>query len=154
MAKQREQRTPTPGRYQGLPVVFVPLANSEQCAIVEPEVLERLTALGVSTQWTLNAAKPGGYLYVRACADRRSPIAAGRSLLSVAPLIMAAGRDQQVSYRDGNRLNLLRSNLVIEPRRGRRRALGEQPIYVPRNDRTGEHAGQPGAHGAAAGASE
>jgi len=138
VAKQRIRRAPTLTQHLGEVVSLVPLANSGQYAMVEPETLAELEALGVSLQWVLNETKGGRYRYVRAAPLKHSQIAAGRSLLSVAPIIISASRDEQVTYRDGNPLNLLRSNLVIEPRFGRRRKIGEQPIYVPKNDRSGE----------------
>jgi len=99
----------------GRPIVRVPLAhtkvtskNPRRFALLDAEDFDRLMAAGVSPCWTLNRDGKMGIGYVRAPwgSDPR-----GRTLVSIAPLVLGTEPGQRVHYRDGNRLNLRRSNL-------------------------------------------
>lgn len=91
----------------GTPIVLVPLASHPIPAQVDAEDFDRLIAQGVSLFWTLNWSGTG-YPYVR-CSN---PRVAGH-LTTVARLILNVGPGRVVKYRDGNRLNLRRSNLWV-----------------------------------------
>jgi hypothetical protein len=88
--------------------VRIPLASTARIAILYAEDFERLIALGLSPFWMVNMNKPTGQGYVRVAKDGRK--------LAIARLILGAGPRHQVAYRDGNRLNLRRENLIL--RRG------------------------------------
>ena len=66
-----------------------------------------LLAEGYSDQWNFNRVGQA-YGYVR-CKDGK--VKGGLS--TVARLVLGAGKKQVVHYRDGDRLNLCRSNLYI-----------------------------------------
>lgn len=86
-------------------------------ALVDSRDLRDLEERGVTGAWFL-ADNGQGLPYVRA---------KGRTnLITVARAIAQAGPDEQVRYRNGNRLDLRRSNLLVTPReRGRRRNVVE-----------------------------
>ncbi len=89
-------------------VVHVPLANANEPAIIDSDAFDKLTAAGVSLCWTLNTAGDRQHRYVRAPA---SGVTGG--LVTVARIVMDAGPGQIVRYRDGDPLNLTRSNLYL-----------------------------------------
>ena len=66
-----------------------------------------LLAEGYSDQWNFNRVGQG-YGYVRC---KNGKVKGGLS--TVARLVLGTGRKQVVHYRDGDRLNLCRSNLYI-----------------------------------------
>ena len=103
----------------GAPIVRVYVLGAEHYAArVNPRATpyatldavdwDRLVADGVSQNWVLNASKKSYPLqsYVRV----RMP---GFGLRQVAQLVAQTRRGCGISYRDGNPLNLRRSNLVI-----------------------------------------
>jgi hypothetical protein len=129
---RRADRKPVFHNEQG--TVCVPLARTTHQAILDKQDFERLTtAQGLCDQWYLNT-NGSGLLYVRA----PSRPGDSRTLVSVANEIVQPGRNEQVRFRDGNRLNLRRSNLAVGPRRGGRRKCGQidGTVYVPENDRS------------------
>lgn len=82
-------------------MAHVPLArNGERKAIISREDYEALIALGVSPNWQTSAGS----------VVANSP--AGRVMIG--RLLMDAKASQQVRYKDGNPLNLRRSNLFIK----------------------------------------
>jgi len=89
----------------GKAIVLVPLANHAQPAKLFPEDLELLSSSGLGMAWTFNPAG-NGTPYVRAYANVHG------KLVTVARLILGVGRGRRVQYRDGDRLNLRRDNLV------------------------------------------
>ena len=91
----------------GQPIVLVPLANHSRPARIDAKDFEMLLADGYSDQWNFNRIGQG-YGYVR-CKDGK--IKGGLS--TVARLVLGAGENQVVHYRDGDRLNICRSNLYI-----------------------------------------
>ncbi len=91
----------------GQPIVFVPLANHSRPARIDAKDFEMLLAEGYSDQWNFNQVGQG-YGYVR-CKDGK--IKGGLS--TVARLVLGTGQKHVVHYRDGDRLNLCRSNLYI-----------------------------------------
>lgn len=82
----------------------------------EPD-FDRIVASGIAPRWVLNEAFPGFY-YVRCY----QPDVAGKLGL-VARHVLQAGQGQVVKYRDGDRLNLRRSNLYLTTGR----AKGQSP---------------------------
>ena len=84
----------------------VPLANTGQVATLYAEDLALLLEAGLPQNWSINFNCRGGIGYVRA----KVP---GDNTRTVARLIRGAAAGQQVAYRDGNRLNLCRHNLVL-----------------------------------------
>jgi hypothetical protein len=95
----------------GLEVAQVPLRDRSHAvigrAVIERDGLEALQAAGVPTPWFLNTSSSGN-AYVNA-PDR---VHKGRSL-PVARTVLGTGKGTVVRYRDGNRLNLKRSNLYL-----------------------------------------
>ena len=108
---QRQRRDPI---YTTSGAVQVPLANHSEPAILDRADFDRLKVLGITDQYTLNGSPRGQY--VRCHLPNRSD-----GLVSVARLIIEAGRGHQVKYRDGNRLNLRKGNLYIVAGHGRGR---------------------------------
>jgi len=88
----------------GASVVLVPLATG-QTARVDPADWEALLLRGISPNWTRNTAGPG-FAYVRA----RGP---GRGLVMIAREVVGARPREIVSHRNGDRLDLRRSNLKL-----------------------------------------
>ena len=85
--------------------VRVPLANSKLFAELYVEDFEHLCANGATTNWHLSRGSRGiGYPAISL---------KSRHTLFIARLIAGAGRGIQVSYRDRNRLNLKRDNLIL-----------------------------------------
>ncbi len=91
----------------GQPIVLVPLANHPKLARIDAKDFEMLLAEGYSDQWNFNRVGQA-YGYVR-CKNEK--VKGGLS--TVARLVLGAGKKQVVHYRDGDRLNLCRSNLFI-----------------------------------------
>lgn len=92
--------------------VRVPLANTGQSAVLYAEDFFELVGLGVSWHWARNYIRPGGPGYLKVTVP-----GIGRRL--VARLIARARCREQVRYRNGNRLDLRRSNLIIQKGCGR-----------------------------------
>lgn len=92
--------------------VRVPLANTTRCAILYVEDFFRLVNAGVSWNWALNysSATGPGYLKVTIPGDGRR---------SVARLVAEAGEREQVRYRNGDKIDLRRSNLLVQKGQGR-----------------------------------
>jgi len=90
--------------HDGHEYAVVPLANTKLKATLDAEVYRQLRTLGVSPNWRLSqGVRRIGYPAVTVL-DRPQ---------FVARLIAGVGPGRQVSYRDGNRLNLRRSNLQV-----------------------------------------
>ncbi|MET3853775.1 hypothetical protein [Rhizobium sp. OAE497] len=85
--------------------VFVPIASGET-ALVDREVFERLVAQGVSPNWSRTVDR-GGRVYVNVW-DRRF-----KNIVPVVRLITDAKKRAVVSYRNGDRFDLRRANLVL-----------------------------------------
>lgn len=84
----------------------VPLAKAGMYAVLFAGDVARLEANGVPLNWffNLNGQRTFGHVKVAVPGD---------NVRAVARLITGAGKGQQVHYRDGNRLNLRRGNLVV-----------------------------------------
>lgn len=89
-------------------VVLVPLCRGE-LAQIDVKDFDALRAAGVSDQWTLNSNGKEGLAYVRVWMD-----GAGKNQATVARLILRPIAGSVVKYRDGNPLNLRRSNLYLK----------------------------------------
>ena len=101
------RRQPRRGKDQdGRSVVWVPLANVSEEAVIEAKDFDDLTDRGLSDQWCFNGGR-GGKGYARVNTDLFS----SRRLESVHRLIMGAGPTQTVLFINGNTLDLRRSNL-------------------------------------------
>jgi len=84
----------------------VPLAKAGMFTVLLVEDLERLMSNHVPLNWffNLNGKRTHGHVKVAIPGD---------NVRAVARLITGAGRGQHVYYRDGNRLNLRRRNLIV-----------------------------------------
>lgn len=123
----KTKRTPTHATdTQGREIVLVPLANQAAPVRILKADFDALIAAGWSDQWKLNDSG-NGYAYVKVPETGTC----GRHAI-VARLLMQPGRREQVCYRDGNRTNLIRSNLypIADPR-GRK---GKTPVAKLAND--------------------
>lgn len=140
-SRPRGHRFPVPeflADEAGRPIVRVWAAAGSSPAVpidVDREQFEDAARRGLSPRWCINVAK--GRPYVRACCSGDP-----RTLVSVAHFLMGDPRDQQVRFRDGDRLNLRRWNLDLRERHGVRRSAGE-PVdpggfYVPARDHASE----------------
>jgi hypothetical protein len=87
------------------PVVLVPLAGGGHATLDAPDFAE-LKRIGLSTSFYLNGKDP--HLYVKAGLWRTK----GRGV-GVARIVAGAGPGQVVKYRDKDRTNLRRRNLVL-----------------------------------------
>jgi len=88
-----------------LSITRVPISNRKgQFAKVHTKDYERLKALGVSDKWLLNS-NGSGREYVR--------VKYRGNLSTVARLILGDPSRQMVTYLDGDRTNLCRSNLKL-----------------------------------------
>ena len=108
---QRTTRTPAHARdIDGKEIVLIPLANHSEPAKILREDFETLSAAGYTQNWTFNAraSGPGARRYVRCAAHDRKG-----NLTRVARLVLNTPRGRVVKYRDGNRLNLRRDNLLL-----------------------------------------
>jgi hypothetical protein len=124
----------------GTLIALVPTNKPGKVAEIEAEVWERLLANGLSPQLVWNTSLPG-YSYVRGRWLGDKAKADPITLVSIAALVAGVSRSEQVKFKDGNRLNLRRSNLDIVPRQGRRRedpAALARPVYVPERDHAHE----------------
>ena len=90
----------------GAPIVRVEMTNAPSVfATVDLEDWQSLVDAGFPNRWFLNHVG-GGYRYVRFATDRYAG-----NLETVARTILGPGRGRVTSYRDGDRLNLRRTNL-------------------------------------------
>jgi len=87
--------------------VEVPLGNSDQKVLIDREGLERAHAAGLTGSWFLNS-NGNGNLYVRASDQRLVGFT-----VTVARVAAGAGAKEIIRHRNGNRLDLRASNLVI-----------------------------------------
>lgn len=104
----------------------MPLANSTEPAEIFEEDFEAIVRAGGGPNWTFNPAGPERR-YVRTQMRRGSRDARAGHLETVARLVAGAREGQKVKYRDGNRLNLRRTNLQvvrIQVGTGRRKRSG------------------------------
>lgn len=90
----------------GTRIANVSLAKGHGIVELHAEDFEALLQSGFSGNLCLNHNNHGNW-YVRASQ-------VGGNTVSVARLVTRAGRHQVVRYRDGNRLNLRRSNLYLD----------------------------------------
>jgi hypothetical protein len=81
----------------GTPIVFVPLQNSDQSAVLFEEDFNRLIDIGLDARWKL----ANGQVLER-----------GRSRLSIARLVADAKAGEKILLKDRNQFNLRRDNLV------------------------------------------
>src|SRR5581483_11715317 len=81
----------------GTPIVFVPITNSNQTAVLFEEDFNRLTDIGLDPRWKL----ANGQVLER-----------GRSRLSIARLVADAKAGEKIQLKDRNPFNLRRDNLV------------------------------------------
>lgn len=90
----------------GEPCARVPLAKRGQFATLFAEDLSRLEGGRIPLNWyiNLNGGRTHGQVKVAIPGD---------NVRAVARLITGAGKGEQVFYKDGNRLNLRRDNLVM-----------------------------------------
>jgi hypothetical protein len=91
----------------GMHCALVPLPNGDHATIYADDYA-RIIEGGASSNWQLN--------YNGSPRNNRGYVKAelpGRDLRTVARLVMQTRYAQQVKYRDGNPLNLRRSNLVV-----------------------------------------
>jgi hypothetical protein len=92
----------------GQRIVRVPLNLPGAVATVAEDDFVRLRANGFTDQWTTwHDGRSGCSYVVLGVTGLRG------SILWVSRLIAEAGRGQRVGFRDGNRLNLRRDNLVV-----------------------------------------
>lgn len=102
------KRTPTLAvDSDGLAIVRVYLSNHPIPAEIEREDYDALTGAGASPNWIYNS-NGHGQRYVRS----KHPDT-GKERVQIGRIVAGAGRGQIVRYRDGDRLNLRRSNLVV-----------------------------------------
>ena len=90
----------------GRKLARVPLAHRSECAVLDYEDFGELLERGYSTQWHFNHNGKPHMRYVRCGGDEVR-------LTAVARLILGAGPRTHISYKDGDRLNLRRENLVL-----------------------------------------
>lgn len=109
MAKTNRREPVRATAADGTPIMRVPLAGG-QIAIIDAADFDRLREMGMSDQWTFNAAGKNLPSYVRASGVRGTC----RTLVTVARLIMGAGYRMWVRYHDGDPLNLRRRNLYLD----------------------------------------
>jgi hypothetical protein len=88
----------------------IPLAKRNQFAVLYADDLAKLEAAYVPLNWFANLNGPCDHPRTRA---HIKVAIAGDNVRTVARLITGAGKGQQVHYRDGNRFNLRRDNLVV-----------------------------------------
>lgn len=88
----------------------IPLAKRNQFAVLYADDLAMLEAACVPLNWFANLNGPCDHPRTRA---HIKVAIAGDNVRTVARLITGAGKGQQVHYRDGNRFNLRRDNLVV-----------------------------------------
>ena len=106
----KAKRTPTfTSDENGNDIALVPLANHSNPARVLRKDFDALRAAGWSDQWTFNDSG-NGYAYVKVGNSQSLG-----NLAIVARLLMKPGKREMIRYRDGDRTNLVRSNLYIEP---------------------------------------
>lgn len=108
----------TPSPTSGAPsrVVQVPLARGRGYAKINEEDLIRLRSNGYVGKWFMNG-NARGTEYVR--------LYHGDNNVHVAKLIMAPPKGYVVRYRNNDRKDLRRCNLVLQPRRAQLRELTE-----------------------------
>lgn len=91
----------------GTEIALVPIGKREgRAAEIHAADLQELDRQGVSRCWYFKTASGRGYV------NAHDPDHLGGNR-TIARLITGAGRGQSVKYRDGNRLNLRRSNLCL-----------------------------------------
>lgn len=90
----------------GRDCTLVRLANEKEPAIVETSIYLDLLRRGLSPNWFWNLNRASGEGYVRAKIR-------GTGTIVIARLIAGASFKETVSYRNGNRRDLRRANLVV-----------------------------------------
>lgn len=82
--------------------VHVPLEHNDKPAIIYEDDFALLMDMGVSPRWAYNAATMG---HVKVYSNNK--------ILSVARILVDAGKGERVQFLNGNRTDLRRDNLVI-----------------------------------------
>jgi hypothetical protein len=106
----------------GAKIVRLELKNGKQVKMDAASFLW-LREAGYSLRWT-NTTDRRGNEYVMIPVTKASG-----NLLTAARVIMGAERGQQVSYRDGDRLNLRTDNLAVSPGYSKRTDVSIVPSY-------------------------
>lgn len=110
---------------RGAPVAVILLASGES-ARLDAHDWERLLLRGVTPNWTLNTTARG-HAYVRAQRSRGNLVMVAREVLDARP-------GEIITYRNGDRTDLRRSNLQIA-KGGRAKATDQSPNQTrPRHD--------------------
>ncbi len=98
----------------GVPIISIPIANSNKPAILYQEDFDLLLSLNIDPRWTFNA-----------------------NLLPIARILFDAKAGEKVRYKDGNSLNLKRDNL-LKAKGGARSNTREKLADRPKTFRLGE----------------
>jgi hypothetical protein len=113
----RRQPSLTQGS-SGAPVVVVPLSGSDRPCLLDAADFHRVVDLVGTDQWRLS----------------NGTVVATRQGIGIARMIMGATELDRVSYLDGDRHNLLRSNLQLLPikrwMKARKLVLVDQSMLV------------------------
>lgn len=94
----------------GSRIALIPLANTQRKAIIDADDIETLRSKGVSLAFHLNS-NGSNHSYVRAPRSKRNKVMVVRAITDAKPY------EEHVHYRDGNRENLRRENLIVCPGR-------------------------------------
>lgn len=100
----------------GKAVLFVPLVRNGGTVRIFEDNYRLLMDAGLSPRWFLNS-NGRGKSYVRTWAGR------GGGCITVARVLLGAGRGQSVSYKDGDQANLRRDNIFTDLGYARRARL-------------------------------
>lgn len=91
-------------------VVQVPLDHNEKPATIYEDDFKLLMDMGVSPRWSYNASTMG---HVK--------VSCNNKLLSIARILVDAGKGQKVQFLNGDRTDLRRDNLVVASGAGNQR---------------------------------
>lgn len=103
---------------QGRTILRIRLGSGPLAAVVTEDDYDTLAMGDLVEKWYANAAKKGGAPYVRTFLPDGRLVVVAR-LIAKTPDGWLAGPGQQVTYRNGNRLDLRPENLMIEPGRSK-----------------------------------
>lgn len=105
---------------------FVTLATGE-VAMIDREDYERFVQEGVSLNWCKTTDRRGNGPYVQVWHKRF------KNIVTVSRLIMRAGKGEVISFRNGDRLDLRKSNLKTDngPAWRRTESTRLQNIFAP-----------------------
>ncbi len=104
----------------GVPIISIPIANSNKPAILYQEDFDLLLSLNIDPRWTFNAN-----------------LVLERGQLPIARILFDAKAGEKVRYKDGNSLNLKRDNL-LKAKGGARSNTREKLADRPKTFRLGE----------------